>query len=435
MNERGRPADLVANAYFRSRRFIGGGDRRAVSERVWSLLRRYGQLTWWLERTRHPDRSARAIVAADLILVESNNLSQLAAMFDGGRYRPAPLDEAELRALRQMEGHSLPHPEQPDWVRLNVQEWVAPHLIEAYGEGWGREIAALETPPPVDLRVNQLKATVEQAQAALAKEGIDTEPMRYAPQGLRLTRRLSVVSGEAFQNGLVEIQDEGSQLVAALVDAKPGMQIADYCAGAGGKTLAMAAGMNNKGRVVAMDVYESRLDRSAQRLRRAGAHNVERRALDIDNRKWLKRQAKAFDRVLVDAPCTGTGTWRRNPDGRWTLQPKDLAELVPKQAEILDAAARLVKPGGGLIYATCSVLPAENEHQIAAFLERHPDFEAVPAGDIWRDVLASEPPPEMAASPYLRLSPLKHGTDGFFAATLVRKPAPAEVKKEEEAAE
>ena len=347
-----RPADLVANAYFRSRRFIGGGDRRAVSERVWSLLRRYGQLTWWLERTRHPDRSARAIVAADLILVEGNNLAQLAAMFDGGRYRPQPLDEAELRALRQMEGHSLPHPEQPDWVRLNVQEWVAPHLIEAYGESWGREIAALETPPPVDLRVNQLKATVEQAQAALAREGIDTEPMRYAPYGLRLTRRLSVVSGEAFQNGLVEIQDEGSQLVAALVDAKPGI-----------------------------------------------------------------------------------GTWRRNPAGRWTLQPKALAELVPKQAEILDAAARLVKPGGGLIYATCSVLPAENEHQIAAFLERHPDFETVPAGDIWRDVLASEPPPEMAASPYLRLSPLKHGTDGFFAATLVRKPEEKkeEAKKEEEA--
>ncbi len=443
MNERGRPADLVANAYFRSRRFIGGGDRRAVSERVWSLLRRYGQLAWWLERTRHPAHfsggSARAIVAADLILVEGNNLAQLAAMFDGGRYRPPPLDDAEARALRQMEGHSLAHPDQPDWVRLNVQEWVAPHLIEAYGEAWGREIAALETPPPVDLRVNILKATVEQAQAALAREGIDTEPMRYSPHGLRLTRRLSVVSGEAFQSGLVEIQDEGSQLVAALVDARPGMQVADYCAGAGGKTLAMAAGMNNKGRVVAMDVYESRLDRSAQRLRRAGAHNVERRALQTkegadDNRKWLKRQARAFDRVLVDAPCTGTGTWRRNPDGRWTLKPQDLAELVPKQAAILDAAARLVKPGGGLIYATCSVLPAENERQIDSFLERHADFEIVPAGDIWRDVLASEPPAELAAAPYLRLSPLRHGTDGFFAATLVRKDAPVEVKKEAEAA-
>ena len=153
-----------------------------------------------------------------------------------------------------MEGHSLPHPEQPDWVRLNVQEWVAPHLQEAYGEAWGREIAALETPPPVDLRVNRLKATVEEARAALQREGIETEPMRYAPDGLRLKRRLSVVTGQAFQDGLVEIQDEGSQLVAALVDAQPGMQVADYCAGAGGKTLAIAAGMNNKGRVVAMDV-------------------------------------------------------------------------------------------------------------------------------------------------------------------------------------
>ena len=416
-----RPADLVANAFFRARRFIGGGDRRAVSERAWGILRRYGQLTWWLDRTRHPERGGRALVAAELMLVEGMGIRDLEALFDGGRYRPSMLDEAEYRALRQMEGHSLPHPEQPDWVRLNVQEWVAPHLKEAYGEAWGREVAALETPPPVDLRVNRLKGTVAQARAALADEGIDTEPMRYAADGLRLRRRLSVVAGEAFQNGLVEIQDEGSQLVAALVDGKPGMQIVDYCAGAGGKTLAIAAGMNNKGRVVAMDVLETRLDRSAQRLRRAGAHNVERRAIDADSRKWLKRQAGAFDRVLVDAPCTGTGTWRRNPDGRWTLRPQDLEELVPKQAAILDAAAKLVKPGGGLVYATCSVLPAENERQIEAFLERNTDFEVVPVAAIWREVLPTEPPADVAQAQFLRLSPLKHGTDGFFAATLARK--------------
>ena len=211
-----RPADLVANAYFRSRRYIGSGDRRAVSERVWSILRRYGQLAWWLERTRHPDRGARAIVAADLLLVDGLDMAAVQAMFDGGSYRPAPLDEGEQRALRQMDGHSLPHPEQPDWVRLNIQEWVAPHFQEAYGDAWGREIAALETPPPVDLRVNRLKASVEQARAALGREGIDTEPMRYATDGLRLRRRLSVVRGEAFQHGLVEIQDEGSQRVAAL---------------------------------------------------------------------------------------------------------------------------------------------------------------------------------------------------------------------------
>lgn len=432
-----RPADLVSNAYFRARRFIGSGDRRAVSERVWGIMRRWGQLRWWLKRTGHPaDQStslARGIVTADLVLVDGLALSAVEAMFDGGRYRPHPLDDGELRALRQMEGHSLPHPEQPDWVRLNVQEWVAPHLKEAYGEAWGREIAALETPPPVDLRVNRLKATVEEAREALHREGVETEPMRYAANGLRLKRRLSVVAGEAFQNGLVEIQDEGSQLVASLVDAQPGMQIADYCAGAGGKTLAIAAGMNNKGRVVAMDVLESRLDRSAQRLRRAGAHNVERRAIDADNRKWLKRQAGAFDRVLVDVPCTGTGTWRRNPDARWTLRPEDLAELVPKQAAILDAAARLVKPGGGLVYATCSVLPAENERQIEAFLERNPAFAVVPVADVWHDAQGVDPPAEIAAGPYLRLSPLRHGTDGFFAATLIRKP-PADAQADAEQA-
>ena len=419
-----RPADLVANAFFRTRRYIGSGDRRAVSERVWGILRRWGQLTWWLDRTRHPDRSGRGVVEADLMLHEGLKLAELDALFDGGTYRPAPLDDAERRALRQMEGHSLPHPEQPDWVRLNVQEWVAPHLREAYGEAWGREIAALETPPPVDLRVNRLKATVEEAQKALAREGIETEPMRYARDGLRLKRRLSIVTSNAFQGGLVEIQDEGSQMVANLVDAQPGMQIADYCAGAGGKTLAIAAGMNNKGRVVAMDVLDSRLDRSAQRLRRAGAHNVERRSI-ADNARWLKRQKGNFDRVLVDVPCTGTGTWRRNPDGRWTLSAQDLAELVPKQAAILDAAARLVKPGGGLVYATCSVLPAEDERQIEAFAARHPEFSVVPVTDV--GML-----PETASGPYLRLSPLRHGTDGFFAAALVRKGLPVEGPQDRE---
>jgi 16S rRNA (cytosine967-C5)-methyltransferase len=419
-----RPADGVANAFFRARRYIGGGDRRAVSERVWGILRRWGQLYWWLDRTRHPDRSARAIVEADLMLQDGLRLPDMEAMFDGGRYRPAPLDDAERRALRQMEGHSLPHPEQPDWVRLNVQEWVAPHLREAYGEAWGREIAALETPPPVDLRVNRIKATPEQARKALHGEGIDTEPMRFAADGLRLKRRLSVVAGKAFQEGLVEIQDEGSQLVAALVGARPGMQVADYCAGAGGKTLAIAAGMNNKGRVVAMDVLETRLDRSAQRLRRAGVHNVERRSI-AENAKWLKRQKGNFDRVLVDAPCTGTGTWRRNPDGRWTLAPEDLAELVPKQSDILDQAARLVKPGGRLVYATCSVLPAENERQIEGFLERHPDFTVTPIAEL-------DLPSELASGPYLRLSPLKHGTDGFFGAVLTRQGLPVEEPKDRE---
>ena len=411
-----RPADGVANAYFRSRRFIGGGDRRAVSERIWGMLRRWGQLWWWLDKIGHPRRDGRALVAADLILHDGMSFADVAAMFDGGTYRPAPLDEQEYRALRQLDGHSLPHPEQPDWVRLNVQEWVMPHLQQAYGAAWGREVAALETPPPVDLRVNRIKATVAEAQKALKREGIDSERMKYAPDGLRLSKRLSVVAGPAFQEGLVEIQDEGSQVAAALVDARPGQQVMDYCAGAGGKTLAIAARMNNKGRVVAMDVLENRLDRSAQRLRRAGVHNVERRGIE-ENAKWLKRQKGNFDRVLVDAPCTGTGTWRRNPDGRWTLSPRDLAELLPKQATILDEAQRLVKPGGRLIYSTCSLLPEENEERVAQFLARHADYKVLPFGDVWRAVLHSEP---VSKNDFLTLTPLRHGTDGFFVAILER---------------
>jgi len=416
-----RPADLTANAYFRNRRFIGSGDRRAVSERVWDILRRRGQLGWWLARTGVRKPTPRALVAAHLILAERNALADLDALFDGGRHRPMTFDEAEYAVLRALDGHTLDHPEQPDWVAANVPEWIAPHLAESYGPDWPREIAALETPAPVDLRVNRLKANTERARGMLAKAGVDTEPTPFARDGLRLARRLSIVTSPAFEDGLVEIQDEGSQLVAALVDAKPGMQVVDYCAGAGGKTLAMAAGMENKGRIVALDVLETRLDRSAQRLRRAGVHNVERRTLDEESRKWLKRRGGAFDRVLVDAPCTGTGTWRRNPDGRWSLQPVDLEELVPKQAAILDAAQRLVKPGGRLVYATCSVLAPENERQAEAFLSRHPDFEAVPVGTLLGEVLREGATLSLPEGPWLRLSPRQHGTDGFFAAVFQRR--------------
>jgi len=365
------------------------------------------------------DDSPRGAVLGMLVRERGLDIDAVARFVDGSRYSLPPLTDAERGRLAAADmANAPPH------VLGDYPEWLDPYLAKVFGGERAEEGAALASRAPLDLRVNTIKGQREGAQSELAD--LKPEPTRWSPNGLRIklsadAKSPAVHAEPAYMKGLVEIQDEGSQLVAALVDAQPGMQVADYCDGAGGKTLAIAAGMNNKGRVVALDVYESRLDRSAQRLRRAGAHNVERRAIDADNRKWLKRQAGAFDRVLVDAPCTGTGTWRRNPDGRWTLRPEDLAELVPKQAAILDAAARLVKPGGGLIYATCSVLPAENERQIEAFLERHPEFAVVPVVDVWRDAQGAEPPAEIAAGPYLRLSPLRHGTDGFFAATLVRK--------------
>ena len=211
----------------------------------------------------------------------------------------------------------------PDAVRLEFPEWLLPSLHARFGGALRAEMAALLTPAPLDLRVNLLKSTREDAQAALAAEGLTAAPTPLSPWGLRIATRQAVTSGPAFQTGLVEIQDEGSQLVAALADARPGMRVADWCAGAGGKTLALAMTMENRGQLLACDVSAHRLDGAVRRLRRAGVHNVERH-LTIPGDKWAKRRAGSFDRVLVDAPCTGTGTWRRNPDARSRLTPDDL---------------------------------------------------------------------------------------------------------------
>jgi 16S rRNA (cytosine967-C5)-methyltransferase len=216
---------------------------------------------------------------------------------------------------------------------------------------------------------------------------------------------------------LVEVQDEGSQIAALLVGARPGMRVVDFCAGAGGKTLALAAGMENRGKLVACDVSASRLERAVRRLRRAGVSNVERRALSSERDKWVKRHGSGFDRVLVDAPCLGTGTWRRNPDAKWRATPANLAELVIRQQEILVSAARLVRPGGRLVYATCSLLREENEDQAEAFLAAAPEFTLVPAALIWAETIGGSSP---GGERYLRLTPAQHGTDGFFVATFER---------------
>src|SRR5262245_11597748 len=381
-----RPADAVVGDYLRPRKFIGGGDRRAITERVYGVLRRRAQIEWWLDHARHMGEvSPRMRVFADGVLTDGLVVDRMEKTIDTGQYRPASLTDAERATLRRLEGHTLDHPGQSRATRLNIPEWVEPQLAAAFGESFEREVAALSEPAPVDLRVNPLKGDRAQARAALAEEGIEAYATKLSPFGLRLKARASVVATQAFRDGLVEVQDEGSQLAALLVGARPGMQVVDFCAGAGGKTLAIAATMQNKGRVVACDVSSFRLERSAQRLRRAGVHNVERRELDADGRKWLKRHAGKFDRVLVDAPCTGIGTWRRNPDARWSLKPQDIAELPAKQAEILAAAARLVKPGGRLVYATCSLLPAENEERVAAFLADNADFAVVPVAEVWTE--------------------------------------------------
>ena len=351
------------------------------------------------------------------MLFESWNLGGLHKAFSGGQYAPASLIPPEAAVLRQMGGHTLEHPDMPRAVRLEIPDWVLPHLDARFGAGLEAEMEALLAPAPLDLRVNLLRGTREAAAAALAAEQMETQPTRISPWGLRVEGRRAVTAGPAFQSGLVEIQDEGSQLVAALVGAAPEMRVVDYCAGAGGKTLAMAMQMENRGHLVACDVSAPRLEGAVRRLRRAGVHNVERHLLTPGD-KWAKRRAEGFDRVLVDAPCTGTGTWRRNPDARLRLRPRDLEELLPKQAGILDQSARLVRPGGRLIYATCSLLAAENEMQVEAFLQRNGAFRTVPLERAW--ALPAAPP---APGSYLALTPLRHGTDGFFGAVLERTEA------------
>ena len=407
-----RPADLVANEFFRARRFIGSGDRRSVSDRAWQVLRAQRRLGWWLDRI-HAAPTPRMQVAASLLL-EGWSLDGVEQMYAGGRFGPPELVQPEQAALAELAGRRIDPPDMPRAIRLEMPDWVFPLLAERFGDALEAEMAAMALPAPLDLRVNTLKGTREEAAAALAAEGIETTPTALSPWGLRIPARRPISTGPAFTSGLVEIQDEGSQLVAALVGARPQMRVADWCAGAGGKTLAMAMTMGNAGHIAACDVHSKRLDGAVARLRRAGVHNVERHLVERGD-KWAKRRAGTFDRVLVDAPCTGTGTWRRNPDARGRLVEQDLLELVPKQADILDAAARLVRIGGWLVYATCSVLPAENEGQVTAFLARHPEFAVRPLSAAWT-LEAALPCPD----PYLSLTPLRHGTDGFFGAVLER---------------
>ena len=412
-----RPADAVATAFFRARRFIGGTDRRAVSEHVWHSLRARRRLAWWLDRVGAP-ATPRLLLAASLILQHADAPpfapDALARLFTGTKYAPRPLTAPEAAALAQLAGHTLDHPAMGPAIRFELPDFLAAPLAARFGKTFPREAAAWLGPAPLDLRANLLRATRAEARDALASEGIEAVATTLSPWGLRVAGRRNVTATAAFRNGLVEIQDEGSQIVALLADAHPGQTVADYCAGAGGKTLALAMTMENKGRLTACDVHDKRLDGAIRRLRRAGVHNAEPHLLAPGD-KWAKRHAGAFDRVLVDAPCTGTGTWRRNPDARRRLTAGDVTELVAKQAAILDQAASLVHRHGKLVYATCSVLDEENEAQVTGFLNRHPEFTLLPLAAAWP--LPSPPP---CVGDVLSLSPARHGTDGFFAAVLVR---------------
>jgi 16S rRNA (cytosine967-C5)-methyltransferase len=420
------PMDGVCGDYFRARRFIGSKDRADIAERVYAVMRAQGRLDWHLARTGMETPTPRARVLAHLILGEGRAREALDTLFCGGRYAPAPLSEAECARADLLRAAALDSPDMPEAVRAECPPESEAGFRRVFGVDFEPQTRAFIPAATLDLRINPRAGDREAIRAALAAEGVVSTPTPFSPLGLRVEGKAFLGKTKPFTKGWVEIQDEGSQLAALLCAAGPGMQVLDYCAGAGGKTLALAATMAVKGRIVAMDSQAQRLEKTRTRLRRAGvADIVEVRPLsDEKNRKWLRRQKGTFDAVLADVPCSGSGTWRRNPDLRWRRHGPDVETLKATQAEILDRVAHTLKPGGRLVYATCSVLAEENEDQIEAFLARTPGFFLRPLAEVWP---LETPAP--GPGPYLRLTPRDHNTDGFFAAVLGRqacesKPSP-----------
>ena len=333
-------------------------------------------------------------------------------------------DETEwLKQLAQID-RKLMHKS----MRSNMPKWLFEKLVAQMGEDETLELAdAINTSAPLDLRVNVMKANREEVAAELAQAPIQSVPTPFAPNGLRVLKKPALQNLPLFKNGSIEVQDEGSQILSQIVGAKRGEMVVDFCAGAGGKTLALGAIMRSTGRLYAFDVSEKRLTKLKPRLARSGLSNVHPVLIAHERDAKIKRLAGKIDRVLVDAPCSGLGTLRRNPDVKWRQQPQDIAELQEKQAAILDGAARLLKGGGRLVYATCSFLDEENDQIAKQFLETHPDFELLPMSE----VLAEQKIEGLDMGEYLKLLPHKHQTDGFFAAVFQRKPMAKKAADEE----
>ena len=408
------PTDAIMAGYFRRRRYAGAKDRREISDTVFDIWRCWARLGWWIEHAAKALPTPRYLALAHSVLRCGRKLATLVEICDGDGHAPAALSEPERRFLEALEGRKLDHEDMPAWVAGEYPQWLSAPLTRAFGERLEEELAALNQPAALDLRVNTLKGTCVRALKVLANDGIAAEPTPLSPIGLRIGRRVNLATTTAFKGGFVEVQDEAAQLAALLADARSGMTVVDFCAGAGGKTLAMAATMKGKGRLIGCDARAERLERIGPRLKRSGAQNVDIIALD----RLPGHLSGAADRVLVDAPCSGTGRWRREPDARWRLNEESLAGYRATQGDVLASAAFLVAPGGRLIYATCSVLCEENEDAIEAFLSHHKEFTPLPISTVWHDVLGSEAP--VGTGIFLRLTPARHGTDGFFIAILER---------------
>jgi 16S rRNA (cytosine967-C5)-methyltransferase len=411
---RHQPAAVALADWGRNHRFAGSGDRAAIGNLVYDALRRRRSLAHQMLSD-----SARALALAGAPRALGLSAEAVIAGADGSPYALEPLSEGEQAALVR----PLPA-DAPPGVRGDIPDWLEGSFARAFGDRAADEGAALARRAPLDLRVNTLKADRDKVLKALARFSAAATPL--SPVGVRLpapegARRQPSVEAEAGHGkGWYEVQDEGSQIAALMAAATPRQQVLDICAGAGGKTLAMAAAMRNTGQVYAYDDDSARLRPIFERLKRAGVRNAQ--VLPAGDTGALAALGPRFDTVFVDAPCSGTGAWRRRPDAKWRLRPMSLEQRIAEQRAVLATAASLVKPGGRLVYVTCSVLPEENRDQIAWLTANHPSFVTLPWRDAWTAGVGGEPPVSAEAQDdTLLLTPARHGTDGFFVAVSRRR--------------
>jgi 16S rRNA (cytosine967-C5)-methyltransferase len=412
--KRHRPAAQALTDWGKAHRFAGSSDRSAIGNLVYDALRRRLSLAAQMGAD-----NARALVLAAAPSALAMTPEAVSAAADGSAHAIEPLSEDEAAALRQ----GLP-PDTPQFIRGDFPEWLAPSLARAFGHRTGEEGAALARRAPVDVRANLLKADREKVLKAFAKYG--AAPTAYSPVGVRLpapvgpARAPNVDAEAGHGKGWYEVQDEGSQVAAALAGAGPRLQVLDLCAGAGGKTLALAAAMRNTGQIYAYDSDRLQLRPIFERLKRAGVRNAQ--VLPAGDEAGLIALGNRFDVVLVDAPCTGSGVWRRRPDSKWRVKPQNLVDRMAEQRAALALARKLVKPGGRLAYVTCSLLPEENTDQVAWFVREAPEFSLQPYRQRWGESIGGEPPDSAdGRDDAVLLTPARHGTDGFYVACLVHR--------------
>jgi 16S rRNA (cytosine967-C5)-methyltransferase len=409
-----RPAAQALKDWGMAHRFAGSGDRAAIAGLVYDALRRRASSAWIMGA-----ETPRAVLLGMLARERGLDVDAIAKLADGARFAPEPLSDDERMRL------AAPNlDDAPEHITGDYPEWLDSGFAATFGESRAEEGAALASRAPLDLRANTLKADRETAVEELSE--YNAQPTRWSPWGVRIVvapdaKSPAIHAEPAFIKGHIEIQDEGSQLAALLAGAKPGEQVIDLCAGGGGKTLALAAAMNNEGQLYATDPDKRRLAPIHERLERAGAHNVQVLTPRGDKDPLAGKKA---DLVLIDAPCTGTGAWRRNPDAKWRVRPGALAERMKDQAEVLDRAAKLLKPGGRIAYITCSMLDDENGAQVRGFLQRHSGFAIVPPDQMMAAALGERAflfrRAVLTSTEGLLMTPRRTDTDGFFVSLLHR---------------